>query len=166
MHIDISKIMKMYGASLDINGSEEVHSLDINGREIKFQKPVSIIGNIINLGEIFLLQCDIHSEINAVCDRCLEDFNYDFNIRIIEKFSENPKNDIDDINIFKGDIIELHNVILNGIILNLPLKYLCSEQCQGLCPNCGHNKNISNCECKAENEDIRLEKLKSLFKIK
>jgi uncharacterized protein len=58
---------------------------------------------------------------------------------------------------------EIDQRIREAIILELPLKPLCSETCLGLCPMCGTNLNESECECTPDKTDERWESLRQLF---
>ena len=51
----------------------------------------------------------------------------------------------------------------NNILLTLPIKRLCKEDCKGLCQQCGNNLNLSTCQCDNDDIDPRLAKLKDLF---
>lgn len=51
---------------------------------------------------------------------------------------------------FSGSNIDLSNGIKEAIVLSLPIASLCHEQCKGLCPVCGVNKNKKQCKCKVE----------------
>ncbi|MGB9809870.1 MAG: YceD family protein, partial [Caldanaerobacter sp.] len=52
---------------------------------------------------------------------------------------------------------------LHFVILSLPMKFLCKEDCKGLCPICGTNLNYGSCSCKREDIDPRLEVLSKLL---
>ena len=66
---------------------------------------------------------------------------------------------------YEGDRLDLGEVIREQVLLGLPLKPLCREDCQGLCPRCGKNRNADPCGCTPEEEagDSRLEPLRKLF---
>jgi len=66
---------------------------------------------------------------------------------------------------YDGDHLDLGEVIREHVLLGLPLKPLCREDCLGLCPRCGKNRNAGPCGCTPEEEagDPRLEPLRKLF---
>jgi uncharacterized protein len=66
---------------------------------------------------------------------------------------------------YEGDRLDLGEVVREQVLLGLPLKPLCREDCHGLCPRCGKNRNAGACGCKPEEEagDPRLEPLRKLF---
>jgi uncharacterized protein len=61
---------------------------------------------------------------------------------------------------------EIDDLVREAIILSLPLKPLCSEDCKGLCPICGTDLNRSQCSCVKERTDPRWDQLKGLLKRK
>jgi uncharacterized protein len=63
---------------------------------------------------------------------------------------------------YQDDRLDLGEVVREQILLALPLKPLCRPDCQGLCPRCGKNRNVSPCGCAPEEEpgDRRFEPLR------
>lgn len=61
-------------------------------------------------------------------------------------------------------MLDLDDLALSDILLALPVKNLCKEDCKGLCPVCGVNRNTETCECLKKQVDPRLEKLGELLK--
>ncbi len=59
--------------------------------------------------------------------------------------------------------LELDEVVISDIILHYPQKYLCKDDCRGLCPKCGKNLNEGDCGCDRTQVDSRLEILKQLM---
>ncbi|MCL6560327.1 MAG: DUF177 domain-containing protein, partial [Firmicutes bacterium] len=65
---------------------------------------------------------------------------------------------------FHGDVLDVTPEVLKSIILALPMKAVCREECPGLCPGCGRNLNEGRCGCVNEDIDPRLSVLKDFFK--
>jgi len=119
----------------------------------------------INVLKVFL---EVEAEAHFNCDRCGEVFNrkhlctgtfyYAFNnegdnLPAELEHAVLPKNALE---------IDLTQDIRDLLILELPSKILCSEDCKGLCVNCGVNLNYETCNCKVENSDPRWDALKQL----
>ncbi len=66
------------------------------------------------------------------------------------------------VSYYKDDVIDLGEVVREQLFLALPMKPLCREDCRGLCPVCGANRNREVCTCEAEWRDPRLEPLRHL----
>jgi uncharacterized protein len=69
-----------------------------------------------------------------------------------------------EIGYYTGQGLLLEDFLREQVLLALPLKTVCREDCKGLCPHCGKNLNAESCSCKVEPEDPRWDALKS-FKV-
>ncbi len=101
------------------------------------------------------------------CDRCLDEFDTDFTADIEQQYLKGKGELLDeDIIRIANDAtkIDLNPVIAEMMLLNHPLKMLCSEDCKGICPHCGANLNYEACRCTEVPVDPRWEKLKGLIK--
>jgi uncharacterized protein len=163
MYININDLNNKKNASKEISVSLNPTDLFIGNSEVKAEKEIVFSGIAGRVEEIIYLDGRLSGELTLMCSRCLEGFKYSLDIEIHEKFSAVP-NDEDDFIIFiDSDIINLTELIENNILMSLPIKKLCNEDCQGLCQNCGSNLNKKTCNCDNVNVDPRLAKLKDLF---
>ncbi len=112
----------------------------------------------INLGGKF------EAKIISTCHRCLKDFSFTFNESFHEILLENELESSDEDDFYSNGIINLIPFIRQHFLLKLPLKFICSEECPGICPDCGQDLLLEKCSCKSEKIDIRFEVLKSLIK--
>lgn len=95
-----------------------------------------------------LVHWDAQTVMRLTCARCLESFERPLNVEQ-EQIYEPTLAEID----LSGDIRET-------VLMEVPYKAVCTEKCQGLCPQCGRNRNQSECRCAVPVADVRLEKLK------
>jgi uncharacterized protein len=84
----------------------------------------------------------------------------------LEVASEELSSDDLDTSFYYSRQIDLKEVVLEQLNLTFPIKPLCSETCQGICPVCGININSGDCSCVTKDSDSRLEKLKIFLKDK
>ncbi|MEP7354547.1 MAG: DUF177 domain-containing protein [Acidobacteriota bacterium] len=105
------------------------------------------------------------------CDRCLEpgfhpiDSDFEMVYRpVAEGYGEEISVDESeaDLGFYQGNGIELNDVLREYILLALPMQRLCKEDCQGICPVCGQNRNLNPCTCEVRPTDPRWAALKSL----
>ena len=87
--------------------------------------------------------------------RCVAPYNIGINEQFDFIFDIKGKQSIDITNDVRDQLIFLH-----------PQKYLCSEHCKGLCPQCGVNLNTGTCTCAQKNENKAFAKLKDMLKEK
>ncbi|MGP8154215.1 MAG: YceD family protein [Smithella sp.] len=112
--------------------------------------------------------------IDICCSRCLENtklsIGADFAYTLIPAKAE-TREDLElkpeelEISYYKDDFIDFGPIICEQIILQIPIKALCSEECKGLCQQCGANLNFSPCNCHLNVVDNRMAVLKN-FTIK
>jgi uncharacterized protein len=67
-----------------------------------------------------------------------------------------------EVGYYNGRGIELNDVLREVVLLALPMRVVCSEECKGICPVCGQNRNMKDCGCQPVSVDDRWNKLKSL----
>ena len=101
----------------------------------------------------------------APCDRCtaLTKRRYQFRFFHILSDSAEEEEDDDVIQVGPERTLDLDELLRSDILLELPYKYLCSEDCKGLCPSCGKNLNEGPCGCNLHQVDPRLEVLRKLI---
>jgi len=118
--------------------------------------------------------------IHLQCSRCLAEFDQEIEAVVEAPFfpkagegepsPDKVEADVDldldldegDVNYYTGNTIDLFSVLHDQLFLAIPIKALCSEDCKGLCPQCGADLNSGPCSCKAKSVDPRLAELKKL----
>ncbi|MBU1045425.1 MAG: DUF177 domain-containing protein [Candidatus Omnitrophica bacterium] len=135
MKININEIPPQ---GLELEEIESAQALDIERSDIEFTKDVLIKVRIKREYDSLRIHLDIESEISFSCARCLEDESKIFaqHIDIIKDAKEER-------------IIDLTQIAREEIIFSYPDKLLCKEDCKGLCPQCGRNRNVHTCRCDA-----------------
>ena len=76
--------------------------------------------------------------------------------------AENASTDSDAYPI-AGTEIELMDLVKDAVVLDLPMRFLCKEDCKGLCPKCGANRNEHPCNCLEGDDDNPFAALRDLF---
>ena len=163
MEVQFLDLLVKDGRKKAIDFSLDFEPIKFEGEVIRAIKPVKVEGQLVSRNEILELEATIETELELNCSRCLDTFIYPIDIDIEERFTNNPDLEDEGIMFVDGDTINITEVIENCIISTLPIKRLCKEDCKGLCPECGVNKNVENCNCIDYDVDIRLAKLRELF---
>ena len=94
------------------------------------------------------------------CRRCLQTARGTVAAEVRELFEERA--DDEDIYPLRGDQVDLEPMARDAVLLELPLAPLCSEECAGLCPTCGADRNEGDCGCEPDNTDPRWAALEQL----
>lgn len=162
MHVDIADIKSVKGASINFELSEQIEFPKTQLGELKFCKPVSLKGTISNINNKFIFKGHLNTVISLNCSRCNKLIERIIDLPIEEIFAENDDSCEGEAWTFSGNIIELDPSIVSNVILNIPMKVLCKQDCKGLCPKCGQDLNASSCNCDFNEKDPRFEKLNLL----
>ena len=164
MDINISSIKNYEGKSIPIDCALEIEGRA--GDDFEFAAPVKVNGVIRNFGGTIELDAKGVAGLKMVCDRCAEEFDYTAEFDIVESFKETERfseeNENPDIIYFSGDSINLDEHVYSGLVVSLPGKRLCREDCAGLCPKCGANLNDGPCGCDDRPTDPRFDILDDL----
>jgi uncharacterized protein len=81
------------------------------------------------------------------CARCLKPLKYPVSLKFAEYFSRQPEEGMYE---FSGEEIDLDQMLGDNVVLSLPMRFLCREDCKGLCPLCGKDLNKGACGCKPQ----------------
>ena len=126
--------------------------------------PITINYNIKNQADVITLKALVYFSFTHSCDRCTKTVevkeNYEFNHILVNNNECDEDDEYISLNDFK---LDLDNLIKEDILLKIPAKILCSEDCKGLCPKCGKDLNEGPCDCPNDNIDPRLEALRDLL---
>lgn len=163
MLIDISDLLGKRLKQKEVSVSFEGKSINFEGEEIIFVEPITVEGLFSTSGDIINFDGAMRTTLNLICSRCLENFNYPLEVEVHEKFSKEINDEDNDIIILHSDKVDFSPIIETNIILSLPMKKLCNEDCKGLCSVCGTNLNHSTCNCEKNDVDPRLAKLREIF---
>ena len=163
MFLDLSKALKSEGAVQQVDMAGKLEDIDFRGDTLKFSTPVSVTGKVTNNGDVLNFIANVSGNIAVQCYRCLRETTKPFSFEMKEILSDQPCEN-EEIVCFQGDGIDLTDLLVQQILLQVPMKYLCDEQCKGLCAQCGSDLNEDTCTCIKETIDPRMEVLKNLFK--
>lgn len=165
MFLDLNELYEDDIESLDVEGEIQLNSLDMEGRDIKFISPITYKGSIYKVDRDRIIHLNISFNHKEDCGRCLETFESNNEVILTGKLVNESFNQEEDENLifYEDGKLNLAKEITETIILNLPMKPLCHEECKGLCSECGINLNEGECSCETQYVDPRFEKLKNLF---
>lgn len=166
MTIDVSSILKELGGRIDVAGEVNVSDIEFNGEKYTFGTPLKVKGVMSNNGKALVLTADVEAEMGTQCARCLDDIIVDAGFSMEESFvqSDESSEKDEDIIYFDGYTIDIDDVVESNLIMNIKGKYLCDDDCLGLCPQCGQNLNDGECDCNKEFIDPRWSGLADLMK--
>jgi uncharacterized protein len=132
MRINITQIPK---EGLSLHETYDGASLNLNTPEINFISPLELSAQVAKVSNRLLVGVQVKGLIQPVCSRCLEEFETDFikEFKFDYSFRDNEH------------ILDITDDIRQEITLSYPIKFLCKDDCKGLCPICGQNLNKGDC---------------------
>lgn len=165
MEINLLSVLNYDGKRIDV--SEDVSISAASNDNFTVLSPVHFEGYVVNVGGTIELCGSASATVSLTCDRCAEDFSFALDFEIKESYKKDDGftnvDEDSDVVLLEGSAIDLDELLYTGIIINLPSKALCSEDCKGLCPVCGKNLNHGECSCENEKTDPRFDILDKLL---
>ncbi len=166
MLIDLTDIIKNINGKLEISETFMMPTVNFLGEDFVFDKEFKAVGTIINNSKALELSLDVSGEALVHCARCGKPIKVDIDFPVFETLVREGTeiSDSDDVILYSGKQIELDDIVVSNFLMNVPVKYLCREDCKGLCPNCGVNLNEKSCHCDEIPSDPWQEKLAEIMK--
>lgn len=166
MILELSDIIKNDNGQMSIDCDADIRGADFLGEDFVFTEPVHIVGRVTNNTKNLELEAKAEGKMRVRCARCAKEFVTGFAFPIDEILvREGGEIDADsEAIVFSGSEVELDDIIINNFLMNVEGRYLCSEDCKGLCPVCGCDLNEGSCDCDRENIDPRWAKLAEIMK--
>ncbi|TQI65667.1 DUF177 domain-containing protein [Clostridium sp. KNHs216] len=163
MLLDLKKVFSDREESCSFDYLLDLSSTDINGYH-PFVSPVKVRGTVKGQDGFAQLNAEVSFEFSIPCDRCTKQIDKCYHYTFWHTLVLSLENEDDVSYVEVPDYqLDLDELIRADILLELPSKYLCSDDCKGLCPSCGKNLNDGTCDCDFHQIDPRLEALKKLI---
>jgi len=164
MWLDLREIIEMPGKSVDFECTLSTELLNFPS-VVRFITEPKAKGTVLNTAGVLTLTGVIDAKMLCVCDRCGREFETDKHVELNVPLAADMEDDEDpDIFPLDGDGIELDEVLETCFILDMEAKFLCREDCKGLCHTCGKDLNEGECSC-GKQVDPRLAVLGQLLDI-
>jgi len=159
------------GIENEVSFSPEIMAEVFKDKGLEVRKPFSVryVVEREEDSDTVHAHIDVTGEIEADCARCLEQVVYPVELHLntdylpaTKDMAENLEEErINSETGYYRKVIRLGEFIISELLLTIPLRFICDEDCRGLCAGCGANLNREECRCEAS-VDPRLQKLKDL----
>ncbi len=145
MKINLKQLFSIVGESKEF--SYDITQDDLSSISgYSFASPVKTSGKLYNRAGVVYLKYSVDFTLDVTCDRCLKqlerEYHYDFDHIVVPSLS----GDNDDYIVAEGESIEMNEIAVTDLLLQLPSKMLCKDDCKGLCMVCGCDLNEESCE--------------------
>lgn len=165
MMLQVAELKRRTGSHKSIQWQEPIESFDMEGIDYQLLTPIQAQVKVTNVGDRMLVEGQAQARLKMTCCRCLADFEEELLFELNETFlfvskslsADQSEEDEDDryLPVLIADQINLSELLHDSFFSQLPIKALCSENCLGLCDNCGANLNEGPCGCQEEAVDPR-----------
>lgn len=164
-------------ASLERQGGKFAHNyepgeLDLNEERTSLAVAPQVAGRIQRTDSKVTVTGEITAELHVECDRCLKAliipvanvFKVEYVTPDVYQASQNAELLDEDLSlsVFDGEVVDIDELAREQILLSLPAQVLCQEDCKGLCPVCGGDRNSTDCTCQQVEIDPRWAGLKEI----
>jgi uncharacterized protein len=151
----------------------KINEMTLVSDSVTLLQPVNSELRIEKVGTEVIIKGYFDTTIELTCSRCLNAYSKDLSFDIFTTY--HPVSELKDeevyelhddemeVDFYSGDEISIDSLIEEEILLSIPIKPLCSEECKGLCPVCGADLNITSCGCSSQQIDERFAILKKLL---
>lgn len=165
MKISIANIMKQSAAREEFYLKITPAELDITSADASIEGDILLDFTVANVGDVILLDGNVQAVFLRVCGRCTKEYKLTCVGEFKEKFYPAGTIGISEEELtFSDDLIDITQIVREGLLLAEPIMSVCSEDCKGLCPTCGIDRNASECSCDAHEINPKFEALRHLLK--
>ncbi len=137
----------------DIEGEQKQIDYEIGAESFKeyssfdLAAPIAVRGRAENRAGVVTLRFGTEFTLDHVCDRCLKEFSRDYSYDFSHTLVRKAYSDDDEYVECENNVLELDELVISDLLLQLPTKILCREDCKGLCFVCGQDLNEGSCNC-------------------
>ena len=169
MRIELENLEGGRGDFAHVYQPEELNPVD---DRVQLAAPAEVKGKVRLSGNEVFVNGHIDTRARVECDRCLQPVELpvsaDFTLEYITG-SEYESSEVAElteaemsVSVFGGKAIDVDEIVKEQVLLAVPTRMLCREDCKGICPQCGIDKNTGDCQCVTEDIDPRWAALKNL----
>jgi len=169
MRIELENLEGGKGVFAHVYRPDELDPVD---ERIRLTEPAAVKGQIRLSGHDVVVNGHIDTRAQVDCDRCLQPVELpvsaDFKLEYItgsdyesSRVAELTEAEMS-VAVFDGEAIDVDEIVKEQILLAVPTRMLCREDCKGICPECGMDKNTGECQCVTDDVDPRWAALKNL----
>ena len=149
MIIDIADAVRNTGEEFTAEYDGAFPGIEFLGERYDFPNGVHVTADWRYDGEGIIVMGRFEAKTPVTCARCLADFTYTIGFRFAEYYKKQPE---EGVYAYQDETIDLSAMLEDNVVVNLPTKLLCHEDCKGLCSQCGADLNQEKCSCASHTE--------------
>lgn len=169
MIINLSEIMLVPDKVERITAPIGLENFKLRSETYEFKEKEPMELTITNLGKRkVLIEGNSRVVLMIPCSRCLEYVGTTLDISVSKeidfgKTEEERIEELDEMNYINGYDLDVDKLVYDEILIDFPMKVLCSSDCKGICNVCGQNLNKGTCNCDRTSLDPRMSAILDIF---
>jgi len=169
MRIELENLQGGKGDFAHVYQPDDLNPVD---ERVSLTQPATVSGKVRLAGNEVFVNGHVETRAKIECDRCLRPVetpvNADFSLEYISG-SEYESSEVAElteaemsVSVFDGEALDVDEIVKEQVLLAVPTRMLCREDCKGICPECGTDRNTGDCSCATSDIDPRWAALKNL----
>lgn len=169
MRIELENLEGGKGDFAHVYNPDDLNPVD---ERVKLAAPATVNGKVRLAGNEIFVNGHVDTQAEVECDRCLKPVEIpvsaDFELEYISgsEYEASSAAELTEaemsVSVFDGKAIDVDEIVKEQILLTVPTRMLCREDCKGICPECGKDRNTGECNCVSDEIDPRWAALKTL----
>ena len=147
MILDIGRALSNPGVEYPF--SLTASEMPVDGDDL-IPEDVCLTGVMIGAGESVMVRGDLEVLVSVQCARCLKPLKVPVSASFDEVYAREVDPEDPEKLAYTGSSLDVSEQVLAALVLNMPMRFLCREECPGLCPSCGADLNRGPCSCQKE----------------
>ncbi len=162
MKIELKRLTGTNTVSIPFSDTIDLSKETLYGQK-PFKHPVRASGIVTNELGVLRLRGTAKAIYSTACARCLKPLDILLTAEVDTILTDDPEAvEDDDLFVVEGESVDTAEVMVPALLLQVQMTYLCREDCKGICPHCGADRNEVECGCEKQKKGPLFEVLRGL----
>ncbi|GIU89418.1 MAG: metal-binding protein [Acidimicrobiia bacterium] len=160
LRVNVADLLRRPGSSRDLDWAVPLEGVGNTAARVPGDAPVRVQLRLERLSDGLVVRGAVAAAWEAACSRCIAPVSGTVTVHVDELFEAEPLEG--ETYPLEDDAVDLEPLVRDALALELPRVPLCRDDCAGLCPQCGTNRDEATCDCTTDAPDPRWAALRSL----
>lgn len=166
LSVNVADLLRTPGATKRLKVESAVEGLDLPLAHVPGSAPLALDLRLDALVEGIRVSGTVSGDMKLECRRCLTEVGAPLAVEVDEVYTYAGLPEVEEGFTVDGEAVDLEPMVRDAVVLAMPLNPLCREDCRGLCPQCGQDRNVVDCGHSPEHVYVRWEPLRRLRELK
>jgi len=151
--VNVAGLLPHPGSTRHVEREAVLDGLSVSASQVPAGEPVTVDVDLQAVNDAIVVKGHVRSTWAGECRRCLQPATGPIDAEVHEIYERDPVDG--ETRKLEDVIVDLTELARDSVLLELPVAPLCKDDCAGLCPTCGVDKNATGCDCSTEVRDER-----------